>query len=510
MSTMRPARLLVGSICAAWSAAAALADLPATFDLRDVDGADYVTGVRSQQGGTCWTHGVMAAMEGNLTMTGVWAAEGESGEANLAEYHLDWWNGFNDYRNHDIDPPYGEGLPVHYGGDYLVAAAYLSRGDGAVRDVDAPLYSHPAIFYRPHYHYYYPRKIIWLTAGANLENIDAIKSAVMEHGVVGTCMYYSSQLIRAIEGRYVHYQPPHVDELPNHAIAIVGWDDDMATHAPQPGAWLCKNSWGSGWGHSGYFWISYYDKWACQEPFMGAVSFQDVERKQYDHFYYHDYHGWRDTLKTADTALNAFVAKGREVLRAINFYTAAENVTFTATIYDSFDGVAPAGELATQSGTLAGMGLHTIDLDTPVALPPGDDFYIELTLSNGGQPYDRTSDIPVLLGAPPQRVIVRSSAAPGESYYYDGDTSAWVDLTTLDDSANFCVKGLANTTAVGDLNCDGVVDTFDIDPFVAVLIDGQGYAAEFPRCDPALADINADGTVDVFDISPFVALLQDG
>jgi hypothetical protein len=59
----------------------------------------------------------------------------------------------------------------------------------------------------------------------------------------------------------------------------------------------------------------------------------------------------------------------------------------------------------------------------------------------------------------------------------------------------------------GDLNCDGVIDAFDIEPFVVALMDPVRYRQLYPTCDPALADINEDGAVDAFDIEPLVALL---
>jgi hypothetical protein len=68
----------------------------------------------------------------------------------------------------------------------------------------------------------------------------------------------------------------------------------------------------------------------------------------------------------------------------------------------------------------------------------------------------------------------------------------------------------APAIAPGDLNCDGVVNNFDIDAFVLALSDPPAYESTYPNCDRQAADINADGSVDNFDIDPFVALISGG
>jgi len=427
-----------------------LADtLPNRFDLRNVDGISYVSLVKSQQGGTCWAHGTMASMESNLMRTGTWDLVDAFYGPDLAEYHLDWWNGFNLFFNQDLGYYPSEGLAVHMGGDYRVASAYFSRGDGAVLNDDAPTYKSASPRRDTSYTYYYPRTIEWYRLEDDLSNIDLIKQKIMDHGAVGTCMF-ATNLFLDDSSNGSFYQPPSDPNEPNHSIAIVGWDDTLTTAAPDPGAWLCKNSWGTDWGADwdgyGYFWISYYDKHAGRNPEMGCVSFQEVEIMKYDSVYYHDYHGWRDTLDVRE-AVNIFVAEARDTLVALSFFAAADSVMYTIGLFRDRASLERGEFVFSQNGSISHAGFHTIDLDEKAVLMEGDSFFVYLYLDKGGQPYDRTSEIPVLLDIPPlyrqtvsSLTSVPSTAALNESIFNIEGT--WVDLQTVNTTANFCIKAL--------------------------------------------------------------------
>src|SRR5205085_1018098 len=136
---------------------------------------------------------------------------------------------------------------------YRVSAAYISRGDGVVMVPMGPdnkpnirgWYKEIPSRHDANYKRFYVRDIEWFTIGDNLEGIDAIKERIMKEGALGTAYTVGAFMSKD----FVQYQPKDNPRKPNHAVAIVGWDDtkvgdDETKKAPKPGAWLIKNSWG--------------------------------------------------------------------------------------------------------------------------------------------------------------------------------------------------------------------------------------------------------------------------
>lgn len=74
----------------------------------------------------------------------------------------------------------------------------------------------------------------------------------------------------------------------NHGVTLVGWDDSKQ-------AWRIKNSWGTGWGESGYMWIAYgcnkigYGaSWVKAGPTQVPTCKEGPSLMAYDEFYWGD------------------------------------------------------------------------------------------------------------------------------------------------------------------------------------------------------------------------------
>jgi hypothetical protein len=89
----------------------------------------------------------------------------------------------------------------------------------------------------------------WLpvvTWGYSGDSVDNIKQAIYTYGAVATSVTVDSYFQGYTGGVFNHCVTDDV----NHAIVLCGWDDAK-------GAWLLKNSWGTGWGIGGFMWIAY-------------------------------------------------------------------------------------------------------------------------------------------------------------------------------------------------------------------------------------------------------------
>lgn len=264
----------------------------------------------------------------------------------------------------------------------------------------------------------------------------AIKTALMNSGAVAIA-YFADQSTPdgAQNGDYFNYTNycQYVDVLdastiPNHAVSIVGWDDDYSStyfktgkQPPANGAWLVKNSWGSGWGLNGYFWLSYYDRTIAQ-----VTSFQGESADNYDNIYQYDYLGLASAMQfqpqDQETGIaNVFTAKGNEKIQAVSAVTLVPDTTVSVKIYkvpaDAAEPVPNGAKLiAEQSEVIAYSGYHTINLDTPVAIAAGEKFSVVQVIKGG----DGSWYTPVEIGA--DASSQKAVCNRGESYMIaDGD-----------------------------------------------------------------------------------------
>ncbi len=194
------------------------------LDWRDVDGHSYVTGVRDQgQCGSCWAFGALAAMESRIKI----AADDPDEELDLSEQYLV-----------SCSPGGCSGYTLDGTANFLVS-------NGTIVESCMPYEADDGIPCSERCEDYV-YKIRRLTHWNYTSGVNNIKAALQNGPVyVGFEVYEDFYDYRG--GVYEHV---YGEFLGRHAVAIIGYDDDSS-------AWICKNSWGSGWGENGYFKIRY-------------------------------------------------------------------------------------------------------------------------------------------------------------------------------------------------------------------------------------------------------------
>ncbi len=80
-----------------------------------------------------------------------------------------------------------------------------------------------------------------------LTNATDMKTWLAQRGPLETCFTVYNDFFSYSSGVYHHVSGAVAG---GHCVCVVGYNDTLK-------AWLCKNSWGTGWGIGGYFWIGY-------------------------------------------------------------------------------------------------------------------------------------------------------------------------------------------------------------------------------------------------------------
>ena len=399
---------------------------PSSYDLRDYGN---VTPVKNQGTcGSCWAFAALASIESFL--------KGEGLTYDFSENNMKNTHGF---------------VPTCCaGGQRDMATAYLTRWDvpdgvswyaGPVNESDDPYTSScvspsdPLIQKQVQEVFFLPDQ----PAGSN----DLIKEMIMTYGAAFAGVDWNdTTALNETDPEEISYYfnaSEGMIKKEGHAITIVGWDDSWSKNhfnipPPGDGAYIAKNSWGTGWGDGGYFYISYYD----QEIGKELTIFTAEDWNTFDTQHSYDPFGMIDMIENPGSGkfANVFTTGDSvEILEVVSFYTMESDAEYTVKIFLSPDNppLNTSGEtIANASGTIAVPGYHTISLDSPVPLAAESTFSVVVEVTNPS--YVLT--IPVEWNQ--ARYLDAATALPGEGYLYDG--SKWIDATTLYSDASICVK----------------------------------------------------------------------
>gem|GEM_PF-2079283 len=393
--------------------------LPARFDLRD---EGRTTPVKDQQiDGPCWAFATYASLESHLR-----PAE----NLIFSENHLKNTHGFDNR--------------VADGGNATMSTAYLSRWSGPVLESQDP--------YNPNSDQspggLQPQKHLQQVKMLP-EDPAVIKQAVHEGGMVFTSMHWDGGAYNEATNAFYYRggQPP------NHGVAIAGWDDNYSLNnfTPAPpgnGAWIIKNSWGTGMHDNGYFYMSYHDTHSGNDVF--AFHSAEATNNYRDNYQYDELGmtSWRGYNSDEAWGANIFSAQADASLEAVGLYARAHNTTVEIGI---FTGVTPGQPMSgtlqeSKTTTIEWAGYHTISLDQAVALTGGQNFSVVVVFNTPGD------NFPIPIEGRLPNYSSGASANPGESFI-SANGQHWTDIS-FSNSENVCIKAFTTDGTAPDPDPD--------------------------------------------------------
>ncbi len=312
----------------------------------------------------------------------------------------------------------------------------------------------------------------------DINDLDIIKKMITDYGAVSMSIYAKGNASNNYNGYYNSETNGFygTSSSSNHAVTIVGWDDDFAASAfnttpAGDGAWLVRNSWSSSdyeEAFNGYFWLSYYNGTLIkQSPKQKVYAFEFDSADNIDNNYQYD-----GAMYGADSgemkAANVFTAhaneEGAEKLNAVSFATSGANAAYRIRIYkDLRNGGGPEdGTLAaTLNGYTTYAGYHTIPLnEQSFMLKEGERFSVTVELS------DTSKGVMTEYTGSSTWYDITAGKDPGTSYIYKN--GRWTDFAQGDYArnnwakyGNFRIKAFTN-----NINC-ARFDTCALDARIA-------------------------------------------
>jgi C1A family cysteine protease len=203
--------------------------LPAAFNWCDSGGC---TPIKNQGNcGSCWAFGTVGALECNIKIKDKVTVD--LSEQWLVSCNSDGWGCNGGWYAHDYHQWKTDGC----------------GGTGAVLEADFPYTASNSSCSCPYTHHYLIRDWAYVGSSYGVPPTISIKQAILDYGPVSVSVYANSAMQAYTGGIFNGCQTGTV----NHGVVLVGWDDNQGT----AGVWIMRNSWGAGWGESGYIRIPY-------------------------------------------------------------------------------------------------------------------------------------------------------------------------------------------------------------------------------------------------------------